>query len=136
MKKLVYIFLAIATILPFSLHSQDTVFLNGTNRVDFKLNRTVQTYFVTCTQSYAPANTSIRTLASVGRFLLKSDGTGYIIPISGYRGEWKIYSVSCGLVQRSVLFIAKPIVTPPTPPSTGFSYSWRGGIGNTSSVDY
>jgi hypothetical protein len=132
-KILVYIFLAIATILPFSLHSQDTIYLNGTNRVDFKLNRTISTYFVNCTQSYNPASTTIRSLASVGRFLLKSDGSGYIIPISGYRGEWKIYTPSCGLVQRTVLFMSKPIAPPPTPV---FNYSWKGLIGNTSTIDF
>lgn len=137
MKKLVYIFLAIATILPFSLHSQDTVFLNGTNRVDFQLKRTVSTYWVNCNQSYAPASTTVRSLASIGKFLLKADGSGYIIPISGYRGEWKVYSPSCGLLERSVLFMTKPSAPPVTAPPTGaFSYSWRGGIGNTSAVEY
>ena len=116
---------------------QDTVFLNGTNRVDFKLNRTINTYFVNCTQQYAPASTTIRSLASVGKFVLKSDGSGYIIPISGYRGEWKTYSVSCGLSTRTVLFMTKPSAPPVTTPPTGvFSYSWRGGIGNTSAVEY
>lgn len=124
------------SLITFNLSAQDTVFLNGTNRVDFRLNRTVQSYFVNCTQSYTPANTTIRSLSSVGRFLLKSDGTGYIIPISGYRGEWKVYSVSCGLVQRTVLFMTKPIVIPPPTPTPTFNYSWRGGIGNTSSVEY
>lgn len=132
--------LIIISLITFNLSAQDTVFLNSTNRVDFKLNRTVKTYFVTCTQSYAPANTSIRSLASVGRFLLKSDGSGYIIPISGYRGEWKIYTPSCGLLERKVVFMTKPtVVTPPPPPTPTpgvFSYSWRGGIGNTSAVEY
>ncbi len=128
--------LIILLLIGYNLSAQDTVFLNGTNRVDFKLNRTVQTYFVNCTQSYAPASTTIRSLASVGRFLLKSDGSGYIIPISGYRGEWKIYTPSCGLVQRTVLFMTKPVAPPPTPTPGVFSYSWRGGIGNTSSVEY
>lgn len=133
--KLVYIVLSIVTIFPFSLHSQDTIYLNGTNRVDFKLGVSVNSYFVNCTQQFNPASTTIRSVASVGKFLVKSDGSGYIIPIANYRGEWKVYSVSCGLTNKTVIFMTKPI-TPPTPPTNVFSYSWRGGIGNTSSVEY
>lgn len=123
-----------------TVNAQDTVYLNGTNRVDFQLKRTVNTYWVNCNQSYSPASTTIRSLASIGRFLLKSDGSGYIIPISGYRGEWKVYSPSCGLLERKVVFMTKPTVVtpPPTPtPTPGvFSYSWKGAIGNTSSNDF
>ena len=127
----------VLSLFAFTINAQDTIYLNGTNRVDFQLKRTVSTYWVNCNQSYAPATTTIRSLASIGRFLLKSDGSGYIIPISGYRGEWKVYSPSCGLLERKVIFMTKPIITPPPTPTPGvFSYSWKGSIGNTSSIDY
>jgi hypothetical protein len=136
MKHYILYFMCLFT---FSISAQDTIYLNGTNRVNFQLNRTVTTYWVNCNQSYAPANTTIRTIASIGKFLVKSDGSGYIIPINGYRGEWKVYSPSCGLLERKVVFMTKPIVTPPptpTPTPGVFSYSWKGSIGNTSSIDY
>lgn len=126
----------VLSLLAFTINAQDTIYLNGTNRVDFKLNRTVSTYWVNCNQSYAPASTTIRSLASIGKFLLKSDGSGYIIPISGYRGEWKVYSPNCGLIERKVVFMTKPVIVTPPPTTTPFSYTWKGSIGNTSSIDW
>lgn len=132
---LVYIILGMLTNSTLSLHSQDTIYLNGTNRVDFALNRTINTYWVNCNQSYAPASTTVRSLASIGKFLVKADGSGYIIPISGYKGVWKFYIPTCGLLERSVTFTTKPVIVTP-PPTNVFSYEWKGAIGNTSSIDW
>lgn len=135
--------LVMCILFAFNGYSQDTVFLNGTNKVTFSLGFTVSTYWVNCTNSYAPASTTQRSLSSIGKFLVKSNGTGYIVPKAGYSGTWKFYSPSCGLLERTVVFMTAP-------PSGGgggggggggstpavFSYSWKGSIGNTSTLDY
>lgn len=163
-KKLVYIFLAIVTISPISLHCQDTVWLSGTNKVSFKVQPT-QLFFVNCTLQHNTATTTVRTITGVGKVLFKPDGSGYIIPVSTFKnGSFTYYATGCKLAQKELVFATKTIViTPPPsgggtgtnpPPSTSTEstwygpkgasyttttptpYSWGRTIGNTSSVQY
>lgn len=125
--------LVICIFFAFNGYSQDTVYLNGTNKVTFSLGITVSSYWVNCTNTYAPASTTLRSLTSIGKFLVKSNGTGYIIPKAGYSGTWKFYSPNCGLVERTVVFMTQPSGGGGggTPAPTVFSYQWKSGIGNT-----
>lgn len=142
MKKLVYILLAISTMLPFSLSCQDTVWLSGTNKISFKVKPAFR-FYTNCSTFYNTANTSVRTITNVGKVLFKPDGSGYIIPVSTFKnGSFTYYATGCKLTQRELVF--STYVAPPKDtikPSTGASYksaayNWGRTIGNSSSVQY
>lgn len=134
------------------IKAQDTVYLNGTNRVDFKVKPALL-YYTNCSTKFNTASTTVRSISGVGKILFKPDGTGYIIPISSFKnGAITYYATSCKLAQRELIF--STYVAPPKDTiintntqwygPKGFSYStttptaykWGRTIGNTSSVQY
>lgn len=140
--RLILLAIGLMLSLPF-LKAQDSIFLNGTNKVSFKLKNQVSFYFVNCVQRSASANTTttVTSISGVGKILLKKDGTGTFQPTSAtYTAVWKYSLQNCGYDNYSI-WVGTKLVTPPVinplPPTTGApSYQWFGHIGNTSKLDY
>ena len=86
--------------------AQDTVYLNGTNPVNFSLNRAVSNYTVGSIK-YATSNYT-KTIANVGRIIFRSNGTGTITPVSNYKATW-LYTSNKKI--RSITFMTR--VVPP-----------------------
>ncbi len=140
MKKLVYIFAIIATILPFSLHCQDSIFTNGTNKVTFNLKKKVSFHYISCVRRTTSATTTITptTISGIGKVLFKSDGTGTLQPSkSDYLDRWIIYeTLECGL-KEAVVYVGPRIINIPTNPlPTTPSYNWTGNVYNSSGLHY
>lgn len=108
MKKIINLIFALLACL--SMQGQDTIFLNGTNQVNFSLNKPVKYYYINCVE-YA-TRTSSRSISNVGTILFKTDGSGTFKPVSTYKsGTWTYYEkLACGLGN------GKPLVIYTRPP--------------------
>lgn len=156
MKKFLLSFLFL--LLGLSISAQDTVYLNGTAKVSFKLNTSIYYYFPNCTQNFV-AGTSIRTITGMGKLQIYQSGQGYIIPYQKYvdaGGSTFVYYYKngCRFDTGTITFKNKisntdpdpiPVPDPPLSSSpsntsgpcfTSSSYDWSRTIGNTSAVQY
>jgi hypothetical protein len=118
MKKL-FIFICLFSL---KLSAQDTIYLNGTTKVNFALGKTVKLWYNVCTEY--PAQTTERSITGFGKVQIKVDGVGYVTPIAGAKATFKYYSRSCDvLTPYTVTFMTKATVTPPDtimpPPNEG-----------------
>lgn len=144
------ILLTIGLLIALPFMAQDTVYLKGTNRIDFKV-RPAKLFYVNCSLNYNTASTSVRTISGVGKVLFKPDGSGYIIPVSTFKnGSFTYYATGCKLAQRELVFITyvaptkDTIVTPPKDTISGISgasyfssaYNWGRTIGNNGAKQY
>lgn len=118
MKKLILILL----LLPFLSKAQDTVYFKGVSQVNFDLHRSASFWFPNCVQTTAH-NTTVRTVNGLGKVLLRTNGTGYLIPIANAQTQtYKYYTTNCGFLERTIIFAIEPVVIPPDtikPPSEG-----------------
>lgn len=85
--------------------------------------------------------TTVRKVGYFGSLLLRTDGVGYFIPNSNTPNQLLIhYTISdwsSGTNQTSVVLIRNATEPEPTDPEpTTPSYTWHGGIGNSSALDY
>ena len=126
MKKIIII-LSYVLLLQLGLSAQDTIYLNGTTRVNFALGRPVVFYFTNCSTRQTPS-TTVRSVSGLGSIQLKTDGSGYIIPVANLNQTLKYYSNgNCGFIERTITFKPQTIIPPPPIDTTG-----EGGGGGSS----
>ena len=107
-----------------STHAQDTVYFQGVSQVNFDLHRSASFWFPNCVQ-YSSHNTTVRTISGLGKVLLRTNGTGYLIPVANAQTTttYKYYTTNCGFLERTIVFAIEPVVVPPDtitpPPSEG-----------------
>lgn len=131
MKKALAIILIYLSLFTIGLNAQDTIYLNGTNKVSFAVNRQVQLFFTTPTTQFNTATTTIRSVTNVGKILFKPDGSGYIIPLSTFKnGSIVYYYKGNYLERRNLVFITKSVVI--TPPTATDEYTLK--VGSTTSA--
>lgn len=130
MKKLIT---ALFILMVMGVSAQDTIYLNGTTKVNFNLGKTVKLWYAGCTE-YTAATTE-RSVTGFGKVQIKTDGVGYVTPVAGAKATFKYYNRNCDvLTPYTVTFMTKVAVTPPDtitpPPNEGGG----GGSGTTVTI--
>lgn len=120
MKGIILLILSCAT----ALCAQDTVYLNGTATVNFKLPA-AQSFIVDCVKPLYTTRSTYRSITGVGRVQYTATGTGYITPVANYTGTWTAFSFSCGYKQHKIVFLQKKPAPTPTPvPSNSYTLTY------------
>lgn len=104
----------IIALIAMNCSAQDTLFLNGTNKVTKNLSKSVSYYFINCKLWPTASTSTIRTISGVGKVTFTATGSVSFTPTSSnYVGVWTYHLTDCDLTKRSLVVMKKP-VAPPT----------------------